>query len=584
MQQKPVRMIEARATEPLHAPATGVWHARYADIPLAWLAAGLVLALAVWLGTLGVRHLVGPDEGRYAEMAREMYASGDWITLRYNALKYFEKPPLHMWITALSYTLFGVGDWQARLCVALSGLLGMGAAALAAHRWYGPRAALMTALALLASPMWSAASHFNTLDMTLAGTMACVLACMLLAQHPQADAVARRGWMTACWAAMAAAVLAKGLVGVALPGLVLVVYTLAARDWGLWRRLHAAIGVPVMLAIAVPWFVLIDARNPEFAHFFFIHEHWQRYTSTVHARPGPLWYFAPLLIAGLLPWLCLVPRMWRVAGEPARLAGKPVRGGAFRPALLCGVWAAAIFIFFSLSGSKLPGYILPAFPALGLLTGVALDRIDARGWRRQLVAMGIIALAGLAASPIVARLHANHIPNEFWRVYAVWVAGAFAGMAAVVALAWWLLKRHGVTASVFAYGIGLFLGFTVALLGYETIGGPASGAAIAPAISHVLRPGMPLYGVGTLDHTLPFYLRHPLVVVGQADELAFGAQQEPQKWVPDIDAFAGKWLHDGPAVAVMSPETWRTLSQRLPMTEIARDWRRVVVTNVPPAR
>ena len=139
-------------------------------------------------------------------------------------------------------------------------------------------------------------------------------------------------------------------------------------------------------------------------------------------------------------------------------------------------------------------------------------------------------------------------------------------------------------ASVFVYGIGLFLCFTAALLGYETIGGPASGAAIAPRISHVLRPGMPLYGVGTLDHTLPFYLRHPLVVVGQADELAFGAQQEPQKWVPDIDAFAGKWLHDGPAVAVMSPETWRTLSQRLPMTEIARDWRRVVVTNVPPAR
>ena len=577
MQQDPIRYAPASVAATTRAPVAW-WRTRYADIPLAWLVAGVALVLLVWFGTLSLRHLIGPDEGRYAEMGREMFASGDWVTLRYNALKYFEKPPLHMWVTALSYTVFGVGDWQARLCVALSGLLGLLAMVLAAHRWFGPRAALLTALALLASPMWSAASHFNTLDMTLAGTMSCVLACMLMAQHPDAGASARRGWMIACWAAMGAAVLAKGLVGIALPGLVLVVYTLAARDAGLWRRLHPALGVPVMLAVTVPWFALISARNPEFAHFFFIHEHWQRYTSTVHGRSGPIWYFVPLLLAGLIPWLCLVPDMWRMAGEPAPQPGK----GAFRPALMAGVWAAAIFVFFSLSGSKLPGYILPAFPALGLLAGVALDRVAERLWRRQLIVMGVIALAGLLASPLIGRLHANHIPSEFYAVYARWVALAFGGMVAAVALAWWLLRRHGVTASIATYAIGMFLGFTVGLLGYETIGGPASGASIAPAVARVLRPGMPFYGVDTLDHTLPFYLRHPLVLVAHADELEFGTQQEPDKWIPDLDTFADVWQHGGPAVAVMSPETWRDLSQRhLPMVEIARDWRRVVVTNVP---
>ncbi|HBO78286.1 MAG TPA: 4-amino-4-deoxy-L-arabinose transferase, partial [Cupriavidus sp.] len=90
----------------------------------------------------------------------------------------------------------------------------------------------------------------------------------------------------------------KGLVGIALPGLVLVVYTLVTRDWGLWRRLHLALGVVVMLVITVPWFYLVSVRNPEFPNFFFIHEHWQRYTSNIHSRSGSVFYFLPLVIGG----------------------------------------------------------------------------------------------------------------------------------------------------------------------------------------------------------------------------------------------------------------------------------------------
>jgi 4-amino-4-deoxy-L-arabinose transferase-like glycosyltransferase len=557
-----------------------------AGLPLsAWLLAGL-LVLLVWFGTLDARHLLSSDEGRYAEISREMFASGDWVTIRYNALKYFEKPPFHMWATAIAYTLFGVGEWQARLCVALSGMAGLLVSALAATRWYGVRAGLLTALVLVAAPMWSVAAHFNSLDMTLSGAMACVLAFMLLAQHPAATPAARRYWMWACWVAMGVAILSKGLVGIALPGLVLVIYTLISRDFGLWRRLHLVCGIALMLIVTVPWFWLVTERNPEFPNFFFIHEHWQRYTSTVHSRGGPLWYFVPLLVAGFVPWLGLAPRMWQVIrddGAAARAAaGRPLR--PFRPALLLAVWASAIFVFFSLSDSKLPGYIVPIFPALGMLAAMALERIDERGWKRQLNGMLAIMAIGLLASPVVATLHSNHTPNAAYRVYAVWVAVAFVLMLAGLWLARRLLRTHGLMPSIVAYALSLLIGFTAALLGHESIGGPASGASLVPAIHSVLKADMPLYGVRTLDHTLPFYLGHPLVMVEHPDELEFGTTQEPEKWLPTLDAFLARWRAATPAMAVMSPDTYRELTARgVPMHVVAQDLRRIVVANFQPA-
>ncbi|WP_026035816.1 glycosyltransferase family 39 protein [Cupriavidus sp. BIS7] len=545
------------------------------SVAAGWVGLFVLVALVVWFVSLDIRHLVGPDEGRYAEISREMFASGDWVTIRYNALKYFEKPPFHMWVTALGYELFGLGEWQARLAVALSGLLGIGVSMMAARRWFGARAAIFTGLALLAAPMWSVAAHFNTLDMTLAGVMSCVLAFMLMAQHPDASVAARRGWMAACWAAMGVAILTKGLVGIALPGLVLVVYTLVTRDWGLWRRLHLALGAVVMLVITVPWFYLVSVRNPEFLNFFFIHEHWERYTSNIHSRSGPIWYFLPLVIGGFLPWAGMFPRLWTAMRMPAERSE-----ARFRPAMMAGIWAIAIFVFFSLSRSKLPGYIVPVIPALGILAGVALDRVSPRVWGRQLLGMAIVAACGLLASPVVATLNANHIPNSFYRAYAIWVAAAFVVMLVGIVAARLLLRR-GVLPSVAVYAMGMYLGFTLALLGHETVGRPASGADIAPQIAQKLTPEMPLYGVQMLDHTLPYYLRHPLTMVGQADELTFGTTVEPQRWVPDIPAFIKLWKNGQPAMAVMTPETYLTLSPTVPMYVVARDWRRVVVTNVP---
>lgn len=535
-----------------------------------WLALAAGLA---WFVTPGLRHLVPSDEGRYAEIAREMFASGDWVTIRYNDLKYFEKPPLHFWMTALAYEVFGVNEWSARLWIALSGAAGLIVTALAAARWYGARVGWLTGLVLLATPAWNFGAHFNTLDMSVSAMLAGVLAGVLLAQHPQASARQCRHWMWFAWGAMALAILAKGLIGIVLPGLVLVAYTLLARDWALWRRLHLVSGALLMLAIVVPWFVLVSLRNPEFPQFFFIHEHWERYTSTVHHRPGPAWYFVPQLLIDVLPWLGLMVAAVSVVRQEPSASG-------FRPKLLLAVWVGAIFVFFSASGSKLPGYILPIFPALAVLMALALDSMNAATWKRQVTAALVMAVLVLLAC-VPTRWFADSFGLSANLVaYLPWVAVAFACIAIGSGLARWLNARGQLDASIATYALAMFAAITIATVGHEVFGRQSSSVDLVPAMQQALTPDMPIYSVQLLDHTLPFYLRRPMIMVERPDELEFGTKQEPHKWLPTTAAFKQVWASGPHAMALMTPDTYASLqAEGLVMVPIVQNNRRIAVVN-----
>ncbi len=532
----------------------------------------IVAIACVWFGTLDARHLLRSDEGRYAEIAREMVATGDWVTIRYNGVKYFEKPPFQMWMTALAYEGFGVGEWQARLWVAVSGALGIAMTMVAARRWFGPTIAVLSGAVLLAAPGWNLGSHFNSLDMGVSGALACVLASVLMAQHPSATPAARRLWMWFAWGSMAIAVLTKGLIGIALPGLVLVVYTAVARDFAIWRRIHLASGALLMLVVAAPWFVLISSRNPEFLRFFFIHEHFQRYLSTVHLRDGPWWYFIPLVVGGFLPWIALFPRMAAAVRGESRSAG-------FRPVLLLAIWAGAIFLFFSASSSKLPGYILPVFPALAVLAAVALDRLTPTQWRRHLGGAIVVVAALLVATPFAERFATTATQAASYRSFATWLAIGCALALVGLAVAW-RLNMGDPRRSMVVYAIALFLMASATLRGHEAFGRNSSGADLVPAIEAMAGPEVPLYSVRMLDHTLPFYLRRTPVMVDVTDELEFGLAREPGQSLPTLAAFEQRWSSGQRALALMSHETFATLRERhLPMTPVAEDDRRVVVAN-----
>ena len=575
---------------PVHKPpATAPRDHTLPSQPLLWLLA-LLLSI-VWFVMLGTRTLVPTDEGRYAEMAREMLASGDWITTRLNGIKYFEKPPLQIWMTALAFKLFGLGEWQARLWTGLCGYAGIILTGVAGMHVFGRRTGVAAALILGSCLFWSAMGHINTLDMGLAGGMTLALCGMLVSQvaaGPTAAAV-RRNWMLACWAGMALAVLSKGLIGLALPGAVLIVYTLVARDWAIWTRLHLLAGLLVFSAITVPWFVLVSLHNPEFARFFFIHEHFERFTSKVHHRTGAWYYFLPILVAGLLPWLAVAVQAM-VAGCRERfdetVTALPAR--RFQPKKLLLVWSILIFVFFSVSGSKLPSYILPIFPALALLLAAYLQDAPRRAW--WLLA-GSITLLGIGMLVLVAKMPqfakdavdlANYQAAQPWAA-----AAALALLAGSVPVLWWW--RHSASAPVsidtrlratLALSVAGFAAVQLLLLGAEPHGRTRSGIALVPAIAAELTPTTPLYAVGLYDQTLPFYLRRTMTLVEHADELEFGLQQQPELWLPTRSAFVTLWRNGPKAVAITRPEIFAELqAQGVPMRLLARDDRRVAIAN-----
>jgi len=541
------------------------------------LVAGFVL---VSLYVLSIRTLVPPDEGRYAEMAREMFASGDWVTTRLNGIKYFEKPPLQTWMNALTFTLFGLGEWQARLWTGLCGIGSVLLTAWTGTRLFGGRAGLYTGLVLGSCFYWIIGSQVDSVDMGLSGMMTLSLCALLLAQRPGADARACRNWMLVCWAGMALATLSKGLIGVVLPGGVLVAYTLAARDWRLWRRLHLAKGLALFLLIAAPWFILVGIRNPEQPHFFFIHEHFERFLLKEHHREASAWVFVGLLAAGSTPWLGVLVQS--LAAGARRTPDGAAAG--FRPRLLALVWLVFIVAFFSASKSKLPGYILPVFPALALLVGSHLEHVSRKSRMGTSVLLALAGLALLLTAPFAADFARHAGEAALYLAYAPWV-----GLAGILALAGGVfgmgLARHGQSdAWVLTLALSGFLSSQVVLAGFEPLGQARAGTALLPGIRTVLTPETRLYSVGLYEQSLTFYLGRTATLVDYRDEFDFGLRQQPGLAIPTLDAFVREWQANTargiPCVAIVRVELVSVLQQRhLHLRVVAIDARRAVISN-----
>lgn len=529
----------------------------------------LVGLLAVWLLPLGYRDLVETDEGRYAEIPREMLASGDWVTPRLDGLKYFEKPALQYWLTAASFAAFGESEFSARLWNGIAGLLTIAAVWGTGRRLWGPRAGDYAGLATLSMAGLLAGSQTLTLDMGVSCFLSLTLCGTLLAFDHRTTAPQRRLWMLGVWAAMAAATLSKGLIGIIIPGAVLVLYSLVERQWRFWRELEWFRGGALLLLLTVPWFVLVSLRNPEFARFFFIHEHFERFLTTEHHRAGPIYYYLPLLLFGAMPWIGLLPAAAR-AGWKRRSAPGSLHAGR-----LLLLWCVFIFVFFSVSGSKLPLYILPVFPALGLLLGPYLESISAALLRRQAQVMaGLWLLAAIVAPLVLMHEHSARTPQELNATFAPWAA-AGAGLFAVLAAAAAVQARRGRQAAAVALlaAAGL-LALQTLNLGYQAYSPVKSTRALAEQARPYLKPQTEIFAVQRYDQTLPFYLKRTVTVVGWSGELAMGMAQEPDKAIGDLDTFKRRWLAAADAVAFASPPVVQKLrDEGLPMTVIGRSIR-----------
>lgn len=537
-----------------------------------WVLAGCVLFVVAWFATIGDRPLHRADEARYAEIAREMAVTGDWITPRLNGFKYFGKPPLQLWATALAFTLSGVDEWAARFWTALTGLLGIAAAAFVATRLRGGAAGLCAAAMLASSLLYVAMGHIGTLDMGLTLFVSLAVFAFALAQRDGVDPRTRRVWMLAAWASAALAVLSKGPIGIVLPAATVGAYVLIQRDWGLLRRLHLLPGGAIFLAISAPWFVAVASANAEYLRFFIVNEHLQRFLTKAHARYQPFWYFGPILLFGLAPWTL-------TAIASIAMAWNEGSAQRFRPLRFLLVWSAVVFVFFSVSRSKLPSYIVPVLPALAVIGGCWL----AAGGRRLIalqasLVAGFGAVAASLAPSLAARRAGADLPPELIAAYVPWLVAAGVALAlcaAAAALLEWRERRVG---GVIALACGGFLFGQLAVAGYSSLSPVSSARDSAMQVRSRIPESAPVFSVASFDPSLPFYLGRTVTMVAYARDRSVSVLWEPAQFIPTLAEFATRWRATPRAFAVMSSGTYGQLVQNgVPMTVIARDPRRVFV-------
>ena len=317
---------------------------------------------------LGAIGFVGPDEPRYAWIARDMAETGDWVTPRLYGKPWFEKPPLFYWGAALSFKLLGVSEPAARLPSAISALLLTLALAWLARRLYGAETARCLLLVLPTTVGMIGFSHAAATDMPFAAmltiAMVCAAVILGLTRNENTPILPRTPWLALMLFGffLGLAVLAKGPAAIVLCGGAVFFWAWSTKRWpDAFRFFHPA-AVAAFCVTALPWYILCARRNPDFFRIFIIEHNFKRYLTPEFQHIQPFWFYAPVLLIALLPWTALA--VWSfVVGfvELARL--KRVSPNS----LLFLTWSLFCLIFFSISKSKLPGYILPAIPAIVML-------------------------------------------------------------------------------------------------------------------------------------------------------------------------------------------------------------------------
>jgi 4-amino-4-deoxy-L-arabinose transferase-like glycosyltransferase len=529
----------------------------------------------VWLSSLANRPLFNPDEGRYAEIPREMLSSGDWVIPHLNGLDYIEKPPLQYWATAISFYLFGQTEFAARLYMALTALSSIALVGFAGGRLWGQGSGWRASAVLTGMVMFVALGQLLTLDMSLSFYMTLSLVAFLLAQHEAqlasgANAESPR-WMLLAWGAAALGVLTKGLVAAAIPAAVLVIYSALTRDAAIWRRLNLSWGLPLFLIITVPWHWKAAHRLSDFLQFFFVHEHFARYLTPIAERQEPWWFFSWVFLAGTVPWTVPSLRVlflgWRAKTGP----------GQFNPKLFLWIWVAFILVFFSLSDSKLMPYILPAMPALALLIGELPPQTLTRDFKITAILTVIAGVALLVASFNWGSVIESSDRSAIFMPLAVPLREVAAVLLVSGVFVWLTLSRDVTRAGVFL-GVGWCLAILLVVRAATWVAPIYSGIDLAAAIPLNERDA-PLYSVGTYDQSLTFYLRRTATLVRYRGELNYGLKKAPSAGIADIDDFLRLWSAQSSGFAVMDKDRFKDFKERgVPMHLVGQNVAQVVVS------
>jgi len=354
-------------------------------------------AVVLWLLLMAMlRPLVVPDEGRYADVSRWMLVAHDWLIPRLNGLPFFHKPPMLYWIDASLFSVFGPSVQTARIAPVLAaGLCCLGMFWFLRRR-FGSALARLSTVILATSALFFGGAQYVNHDMLVGSGITLGIFFFV-------DGVLtgeRRSYILA-YLACGLAFMSKGMIGLALPGLVLLPWFLACGRWRQLPQVLNPVGIVVFLLVVLPWFIMVQQSFPGFFHYFFVEQQVQRYVTADFNNKQPVWFYVAGMIVSLLPWLFLVPckSLWQ---RWVSLFGKEL-------AALLVWWPVAIIGFFSLPESKLIGYVIPACAPLAILLAGALQKVEIGPLRRL---SGPLFLLVMAVALLVACIkHAGGITD-----------------------------------------------------------------------------------------------------------------------------------------------------------------------------
>ncbi len=454
-----------------------------------------------------------PDEGRYHEIPREMLLSGNFLTPHLNGVEYFEKPVLQYWLTAFMMSIFGITEFAGRIVPALSAI---GCIALAG--WLGTmmftrRVGLLAAAILATSCLNLVVASINILDMTLTLFMT---GCMVF--FHAFERYDNKKCLLAFYVAMGLGVLTKGLVAIILPFGIIFWYALLTKRPRLFLKLFYLPGIILFFIVTVPWFYLVCQANHDFFYFFFVREHFLRFTTKMHDRFQPWWFFIPFVIIGMMPWTGFLVSLFSKKGVIRKTSSQRNRCDIIYLLL----WFFIIFIFYSISDSKLVPYIMPCWMPLTLLVAASIKRFETEGsWLCHSFAVNSILCLSFVAALVGYIFVSDYLTiDEFIAEGGLLTAALFIGTIAAI-FTWKQTGRFRCTATVLCI-MGFFFGLGMHQV-QEQIHNNQSAYYVSQKINELEPQNSLIVNYGEFYHGTVFYTKQRVALADFKGELEFGS-------------------------------------------------------------
>lgn len=494
---------------------------------------------AIWIGSYP---LFTPDEGRYSEVAREMVVSGDYITPHLNSVVFLDKPILYYWLQASAIKLFGLKEWALRFWPALIGILGCIVVYTAGRMLFNRRTGIISAIILAINPLYFATAHYANLDLEVAVFVSNSLLFSIIGLQTPSRKLSIASFILA-YIFAALAFLTKGLIGIVFPAMIIGAWILILNRWRSLSKMHLFTGAIIFIAIAAPWYFLVQKENPQFFEFFFVLQQFSRFlTKGDFNNQSVLWFYVPIVALGFLPWtLFLVQAL----AHHIKMIWQDRKQHATELFLI--LWLVLVFTFFSIPKSKTIGYIAPIFPALALIIGVYFDRywnnLKAKGIYIGVISVIIISIFMafvFAAAPQIKSFNIDYQLTP----YLIYIAFTlvFAGISI-----YFLLRTKQFSKIFYCITLGTSA-FLLIMISSASVLNHKSIKALTTIINAQIKPEDEIVTYFRYYQDLPIYVQRRITIVADwhANDIIHYDNWQRELWFNTPYQDTSEWLIEEP--------------------------------------